>query len=77
MMTMKTLIDRLRGQHAETGHGWHCPPCRINAGDPDSPFANAFEAQFGLHMHVRDSHGGVEPDGAYSGEVTWSEPGRR
>lgn len=71
---MKTLIRRVRGNRASagTGYGWHCPPCRINAGDPDNPFNTAFEAQFGLHMHVRDSHAGIEPDGAGSGEISWN-----
>lgn len=72
---MKTLIRRIRGQHAGysylTGFGWSCPPCKINAGEPDDPFTTAHDAALGFNKHIDDSHDGVIPDGAYSGEIHW------
>lgn len=70
---MKTLINRLRRHHTGTGYGWTCPPCRINAGDPDNPFPTAFDAALGLHRHIDDSHDGNPPGGSFSGEITWGD----
>lgn len=55
----------------KTGYGWTCRTCKINAGEPGDPFPTALAARDGLHGHVNDSHDDAEPDGAFSGAITW------